>query len=192
MKPSMNERTLIERIGRLPKEITPRRDPWPEIAARIEPRTGRESRSARANDWMLKAVAASVLLVLLGGLLLGPPWSTSTRAPAGSATAERGGQPAEALRLKGVLAASEAEYRAAFREFIPVGESRASLPVKTVEMIESGWADLAATEGDLAEALREDPQNLFLNARMLELRARQLGFLKQLARLDRNSRRMTT
>jgi hypothetical protein len=58
-------------------------------------------------------------------------------------------------------------------------------------MIESDWAELTLTENFLVAALEENPGDRFLNDRMLELRARQLGFLKQLARLDKNSRRMT-
>jgi hypothetical protein len=93
--------------------------------------------------------------------------------------------------LPGFLAASEAEYLAAFREFIPLGHSRSVLPLQTVEKIEMGWADLVSTETALAAALEKHPNDPFLNERMLELRARQLGFLKQLATLDSSNRRMT-
>jgi hypothetical protein len=54
-----------------------------------------------------------------------------------------------------------------------------------------GWADLRTTEAALMAALEENPNNRFLNERMLELRARQLGFLKQLVSLDRKNRRLT-
>jgi hypothetical protein len=54
-----------------------------------------------------------------------------------------------------------------------------------------GWTDLRVTETALAVALEENPDDQFLNERMLELRARQLSFLKQLITLDRNNRRMT-
>ena len=47
------------------------------------------------------------------------------------------------------------------------------------------------TEAELAGALEANPNDEFLNGRMLELRSRQLGFLKQLAALDRNNRRLT-
>jgi hypothetical protein len=60
-----------------------------------------------------------------------------------------------------------------------------------VEKIERTWADLRITETALTGALEENPGDLFLNERMLELRARQLGFLKQLVTLDRNNRRLT-
>jgi hypothetical protein len=99
--------------------------------------------------------------------------------------------PATTVAAPGLLDAIDAEYLAAFREFINVGDSRDSLAPQTVEKIEMGWADLRVTETALVAALEENPENLFLNERMLELRARQLGFLKQLITLDRNNRRMT-
>ena len=91
----------------------------------------------------------------------------------------------------GLLAGSDAEYQAAFREFIPVGVSRDNLPAPTVEKIETGWADLMRAEAELNGALALNPDDPFLNNRMLELRSRQLSFLKQLAALDRNNRRLT-
>ena len=46
-------------------------------------------------------------------------------------------------------------------------------------------------ENALTAALEESPDNAFLAARMMELRARQLGFLQQLAALDQDYRRLT-
>lgn len=191
MKPRITEQELVRRLGELPREIRPNSDPWPEISARIESPSPAEISSASSGGWMLKAVAASVLLVFMAGLLLGPLRTKQPTGAVDTAAIEQTGLPAESFRLQGALAASESEYRAAFREFIPIGESRSSLPLKTIEMIESGWADMTDTETVLAAALEANPEDRFLSGRMLELRARQLGFLKQLARLDRNSRRMT-
>ena len=93
--------------------------------------------------------------------------------------------------MPSVLAASEAEYQAAFREFITVGQAHERIPTMTVEKIETGWADLRQVETALADALARNPDDAFLNSRMLELRARQLGFLRQLASLDHSNRRLT-
>ncbi|MDH3924947.1 MAG: hypothetical protein OET41_10080, partial [Xanthomonadales bacterium] len=91
----------------------------------------------------------------------------------------------------GILYAVDAEYQAAFREFISVSDSQSGLNAQTVEKLESTWADLRVAETALVAALQENPGDSFLNQRMLELRARQLGFLKQLVTLDRNNRRFT-
>ena len=90
-----------------------------------------------------------------------------------------------------MLSGSEAEYQAAFREFIATGESRETLPPLAVEKIETGWADLQRVESALSDALAQNPNDPFLNRRMLELRERQLGFLRQLAALDHSNRRLT-
>jgi hypothetical protein len=192
----MNEKELLNRLAELPRERRPDRDPWPEISARIE-RSGPGVGSVYSKrDWMFRAAAASVVLVFAAGLLLKPVWNTD---PSSSDRLSSQDQiaatdhdlPATTVGTPGLLDAIDAEYLAAFREFINVGGSRDSLAPKTVEKIEMGWADLRVTETALVAALEENPESLFLNERMLELRARQLGFLKQLITLDRNNRRMT-
>ena len=86
---------------------------------------------------------------------------------------------------------NEAEYQAAFREFVAIGESRERLEPLVVEQIESSWADMLRTENELSSALELNPNDPFLNMRMLELRERQLGFLRQIASLERKNRRLT-
>ena len=174
MSPSMNEKELLNRLAELPREISPGRDPWPEISARLE--SSGTGSALSAPRWMLQAVAASLVLVFAAGLLLKPLWNTG---------------PVEVAGTPGLLDTMDAEYLAAFQEFSNIGGSRGNLAPQTIEKIEMGWADLRVTETALAVALEENPGDLFLNERMLELRARQLGFLKQLITLDRNNRRMT-
>jgi hypothetical protein len=191
----MNEQELLKRLGALPGEISPRNDPWPEIHARISGEhaaglSGGDAARPHRRGWLPMA-AAAVLIAITAGLIFRPLQVGGPESAVDSAAMERAPRSHEALRLQGALAASEVEYQAAFREFIPVGDSRNNLPMQTIESIESGWAELVSTESVLAAALEENPENSFLNDRMFELRARQLGFLKQLAKLDRNNRRMT-
>jgi hypothetical protein len=137
-----------------------------------------------------------VLLALVAGLLLGPRLADRPGPESGngngigigmdSARADR-----EVPRLPANLAASEAEYQAAFREFITVGQARSNLSQQTIAQIETGWADLRAAENALEAALAANPDDRFLNNRMFELRARQLGFLQELAYLDQSNRRLT-
>jgi hypothetical protein len=189
----MNEKELLNRLAELPREMRPGRDPWPEISAAMD-RAGPATGSTHSPPgWFFKAAAASVVLVFAAGLLLKPIWDTSPlpsdkQGPVVMANPDGVNKTAA---TPGLLDAVDAEYLAAFREFINIGGSRDTLAPQTVEKIEMGWADLRVTESALAVALEENPGNLFLNERMLELRARQLGFLKQLITLDRNNRRMT-
>ncbi len=190
MSSRISEKELLSRIADLPREIRPGRDPWPEISERI-------SRSASAGEpgkfrrgWML-GVAASAILAVSAALLFGPVWMGTRDVPAGSLDRAGGAAQAQTSGLPAALAVSEAEYLAAFREFIAVGESRESLPRQVIEKIETGWTDLLDVESALATALAKNPHDPFLNNRMLELRARQLGFLQQLATLDSSNRRMS-
>ena len=191
MSSNMNEKELLERIAKLPREIEPDHDPWDRIAARLgdggaagSPASA--SPAARLGGWPVRAVAALAVLAV-AVVLLNPPAPVSTPA----ANSQAPGAAAVDRSMPSLVAASEAEYQAAFREFITVGRAHERIPSMTVEKIETGWADLRQVETALADALAQNPDDPFLNSRMLELRARQLGFLRQLASLDHSNRRLT-
>lgn len=191
MSPSMNEKELLSRLAELPREISPGRDPWPEISARIESSGTPTGSTHLAPGWLFKAVAASVVLVFTAGFLLKPLWNAGSESADSLVVAVNHDRPAEIAQIPGLLDTIDAEYLAAFHEFSNIGGSRGNLAPQTIEKIEMGWTDLRVTETALAIALEENPGDLFLNERMLELRARQFSFLKQLITLDRNNRRMT-
>jgi hypothetical protein len=182
----MNEKELLKNLADLPREICPEHDPWQEISARIGQSQPGSLAAHRPQRRILLAAAASVVLALVVGLLLKPTLTSGPLPSNQPDTVQVDNYPAP-----GFLFAVDAEYQAAFREFITVNDSRSDLNPETVEKIEMTWADLRVTETALAAALQENPGDLFLNERMLELRARQLGFLKQLVTLDRNNRRLT-
>ena len=74
----MNEKELLNRLAKLPREISPGRDPWPEISARLESIDTQANSTRSVPDWLFKAAAASVVLVFAAGLLLKPVWNTGT------------------------------------------------------------------------------------------------------------------
>jgi len=94
------------------------------------------------------------------------------------------------LRFCPALQAGEREYHAAFREFVSIGSSRAVLQTDTIESIKSSWHELQMAESALLAALQDYPENTYLNHKLLDLRAQQLGFMQQLAMLDQYSRRI--
>ncbi|MCU0988149.1 MAG: hypothetical protein MUE63_00790 [Xanthomonadales bacterium] len=181
----------------MPRDIRPGRDPWPEISARIAAFEAPSARAARLSQWSLPqwslmGAAASVALALALGWLLLSERAVAPDAPGGPNELAQTGVSHEAVSgLRASLTGSEAEYRAAFREFIPVGSARPNLSPQTLAVIETGWAELRQTETELTAALVMRPNDPFLNDRLLQLRARQLGFLQRLATLDLNDRRMT-
>lgn len=196
MSPRTSEKELLSRLANLPREISPGRDPWPGISAAIgRLAAGSGSAKSRTSRWFL-AAAASVLLAVSAGLVLKPLYEESAMSTDSLVSSDTVTSPVESnvyenASAPGMFNLVDAEYVAAFREFGNAGGSHGALAPQTVEKIEMGWADLRSTEEALAAALEQNPNDLFLNERMLELRARQLGFLKQLVSLDRNNRRLT-
>jgi hypothetical protein len=189
MSQRIEDQELLQRIAQLPREIQPQNDPWESISARIGQR---RAASSRGRAWALPAAAAATVALALVALSLLEPRGKELAAPATSPMLDATAAATGSQMFPVALASSESEYQAAFREFISVGRARPNLSQRTLETIETGWAELRAAENALARALEANPNDRFLNTRMLELRARQLGFLQQLASLDQSNRRLTT
>jgi hypothetical protein len=192
----MNEKELLARLAELPREKAPSRDPWPAISAAMETRSNERRVAKTGSSWWPTAAAAAVVLALAAGILLRPGLDNMNpvRGEPVASVSETAPNAAVAqpnARVSGMLDSLDAEYTAAFREFIGAGESRDVLAQQTVDKIEMGWADMRVAEEQLSAALEQNPGDLFLSERMMELRARQLGFLKQLVSLERNNRRLT-
>ena len=188
MNRGMDEKEWLQRIADLPREIAPRRDPWPDISARI----GSRARPGARSRWPWSVAAAVLLAVTAGWLFIQAPGvEDRPYAPRVAVEAPEPVPQAAAGALPAAVEASEVEYQAAFREFIPLGQAREGLQQQTVERLEAGWAELQHAEQALTAALTLSPGDPFLNGRMLELRARQLGFLRQLAALEQDYRRLT-
>jgi hypothetical protein len=190
MNRKLTEQDLLKRLEALPREISPEKDAWPAIEQKI----GAQSATYRqysSNRWWFRAAAACVAVAFAAGILLGRQWDTAPRLPQPESRLSSQAYAPQAEGLAGVLAASELEYQAAFREFVSVGESREYLQPQTVEKLDAGWQDLREAEAAMSKALRQNPGNAFLSAKLLELRSRQIDFLKQIAALDQNNRRNT-
>lgn len=186
MKQGLSEPELLHGLGALPREITPDGDAWPVIAQRIgqeDTPLGQQSSSR----WWRQAVAAGVAVIFVAGFLMGRQWDTAP------GLAQPGFERVNQTQAAwvGALTASELEYQAAFREFFSVGESWQKLPRQAAEKLTASWADLSAAESALTNALRDNPGNPFLSAKMLALWSRQLDFLQQIASLDQHNRRIT-
>lgn len=185
-KREITEAELVRELGQLPRRIEPGNDPWPEIEARI--RQHEIKGSARSVPWM--KLAAAVVLAFSVGIFLGQSWQSGPlSSQIGGQMARETDNPYQAPNLGGTLIGTELEYQAAFSEFTTIGESATSLKPATLEAIERDWQEMLDAEAALTTALEQYPNNPWLNKRMLELRDRQLGMLKQLAGMDRVSRR---
>ena len=190
MNQSHTEQEMLRNIGQLPRELAPVNDPWPEISARISTISGdRVASRAHANLWPF-AVAATVLLLVSMALIVGQPRNSSSTGNSPSyypASAELAQQYTDA----GTSAASEAEYRAAFREFMTSGAAHAVPLQHSMDAFAAGWSTMRQAEVELQAALNQQPDNLFLSAHMQALRARQLELLQQISAADMAARRNT-
>ncbi len=185
----MTEAELLRRLGELPKSVEPRQDPWPQIKGRIAATRAPVARTAPG--WL--QLAAAVAIALGVGIFLGRmvPVASTVDSPT-VATTQAAEQVAPMANFGAALAGSEREYQAAFSEFTKIGRSASELKPATLDAIQRDWQEMLDAESALSAALAQYPGNAWLNRRMLELRERQLAMLKQLAGLDRISRRTET
>ena len=177
----------VEGMRELPRSIEPGRDLWPDIEARLAPRASVAAPSSRR--WGLGAIAASVAMAFLAGLLLG------RQAPDGNAPLPAG-EPltlaeAAAPALAVALEATEREYRAAWKSFGPLGLAPTTLQPETLEALARSWQSMKEAENALLTALDEHPENPYLADKLLELRGQQLEFMRDMHMLEQNNRRET-
>lgn len=179
------ESELSQAISGLPREISPGRDLWPGISTQLAEPLAKPKTSRPGFSWQRQALAAALVIAFAAGILLGRQLGDST-GPEGPPLATDAN-----LALIGAMQASEREYQAAFRQFIPVGNFQSMLGPQAVDNIAGSWSEMQQAEAALLTALNEHPENTYLNQRLLGLRAQQLQFMKQLATLDQFSRRNT-
>ncbi|MDX1554530.1 MAG: hypothetical protein R3212_00735 [Xanthomonadales bacterium] len=185
----MTEAELLRQLGELPRRVAPRNDPWPQIERRI--RAERRAPAVGAPAWF--RLAAAVALALALGVFLGRNLAVAPQGPSAAMVPAQAGSSAETLPNFGAaVAGAELEYQAAFSEFVKIGRSASDLKPATLDAIQRDWQEMLDAESALSTALAQYPNNAWLNKRMLELRERQLAMLKQLAGLDRVSRRTET
>ena len=177
-------------IDELPRSIEPAHDLWPAISAALPERSSKDGpdQSTFRRGWGLGAVAASVAVAFLAGLLFGrqTPPSLLPEQTSGISMAE-----VAAPSMVAALEAVEMEYAAAYRGFRPLKLQPSVFEPQTADALRDSWAEMQQAEVALKRALDEHPENPFLSEKLLDLRAQQLEFMRQLHMLDQHSRRTT-
>lgn len=179
----MRETELQAAIESLPRSIKPSRDLWPAIEARIESGAERSYLRRTARTWQWPAMAAGVMLALATGILIGRGMDAGQAEPAEYPVAQ--------YAMAGGVQTAEREYQAAFRELVPLDYSGLSLDTEDPDALRKSWEDMLQAEAMLLSALQQYPDNIYLNEKLLDLRSRQLQFVKQLALLEQNDWRRT-
>jgi hypothetical protein len=103
--------------------------------------------------------------------------------PARTVSLEEAAAPALAAALRAV----EMEYAASYKGFMPLQTQASVMGLEHTQGLRESWETMQNTERALKAALAEHPDNLFLGAKLLTLRAQQLEFMRHLHMLDQNS-----
>ena len=143
-------RQLRQAVDRLPREVRPERDLWPEIAGRLDER----QRLERGAGWWRLAAA---VVVVAGGLLAAValrPEPSFTGTPV-AATAQGAGPAIAAVHMRqrdGVLHAHN--------DLVEVVARRGGhLDAVGAAALATGLADLEQAAADIEAALAENPSN---------------------------------
>jgi hypothetical protein len=179
----MKESELKGAIGSLPRSIGPPRDLWPGIEARLGAAEAPADEHGRWRGRQWPAMAAGVMLALAAGIIIG---RGMVEAPAGPDT-----YPVAQYAMAGGIETAEREYQAAFRELVPLDYSGLRLHGEEPDALRASWEDMLQAESAILSALEQHPSNSYLNEKLLDLRAQQLQFVKQLALLEQNDWRKT-
>ena len=174
-----------EGLDQLPGEMAPDQDLWPAISARLPERTD-AARTGGRRGWAPGAIAASVAVAFLAGILLGRQVQNDVP-PSDSLSIAEYGAPA----LNAALQAVELEYAASYKGFMPFLLEPVEMDGQTTDDLRASWAAMQEAELALKTALEEHPDNPFLGSKLLSLRAQQLEFMRQIHMLDQNSWRNT-
>lgn len=176
-------RRLVDSIAGLPDEIQPERDLWPDVEARLEPRSNLVRGRFREAERRWIAIAATVLAAV-GSLLiaytLGRQHSETTTVVARDATP---------LAVPAALsdtdfADAEAEFRSARDELLATLESRRdSLSPETRRVVDANLKVIDEAIERISSALVEDPLNPRLANQLASAYRRQIDLLQRANRI---------
>jgi anti-sigma factor RsiW len=173
-------RAVLAHAAALPREASPARDLWPEIAARIT-RRPRLLLLPRMPALARLGIAAAILIAVVSGAILarrqaGPAPSTAS-VPVTAQPVSLGGEPAHLLE-------AEREYDRATSELLAaLNARRETLSPATVAMVEQNLRTIDQALAQIRAALREDPASPELNHLLTSTHQKKLDVLQQVMRL---------
>jgi len=169
---------LDERLSRLPAEIPPARDLWPQIAARLESDDGRSGRPARGRAWRYMAAAAATVVVAVLAISVdrGGEAPSPSLVPAGTTVPMASTFGPDHTLGSGYLAA-----RAGLTEDLE--RSLAALSPETRAIVLQNLETIRRSAAEINAALGEDPANVLLQQQLLAAYQDELSVLANLQRV---------
>ena len=177
-------RRLLDQAAALPREIEPRRDLWPAIAARLEGEAGESEVPGRAAlSWrspVALAAAAAVLLAVATLVTQGGRVGTGVHGePAATAA-----QPAAAGDTAHVQQAESDYLRATGQLMDALNTRRGSLSPETLRAVDENLKTIDDALRQVRAALEKDPGNRQLTQMLASTHQKKLDLLLRLLRLS--------
>ena len=173
---------MVARTRALPRERTPGRDLWPEIARQLE-------RRSPARRWVVAALPAAAALLLVAGTLgprLWTPRSTVTGSQtAASGASDRPGAVATTVPVDPEAPlAEEQRYQEAVASLRAALQARrSSLSPATLEVVEHNLAVVDEALREIRRALRADPGNALLSQLLSSTNQQKVDVLQRMLEL---------
>lgn len=167
---------LLDAAAKLPQDIAPKRDLWPEIVAQLEPQSlqtdSAPSDWRRPMRWAASFTGAALAVLAAFAVMK----SRDVEQPAQVATTpgEAVTQPAEFLPIT-----QDPSYRAARAELLTSFEKQlAMLPPEDRAKVEQGLKDIQSGLHALNQALQRNPHNAALRRLVLGAYQRELEYMQ--------------
>ena len=180
---------LDARLGKLPLEVAPGRDLWPDIAARIEERAQPGASTTRRAAGLWQAAAAVVLVagssLLTASLLDRSVLMQQSAVPAVPANADAASDAAVAMPAAfGPAGQLDPEYVAARRQLTQVLDQRiAALPNSARAKLEFNLGEMRRAADEINAALAEQPGDPLLEELLLKTYQDELAVLSNISQL---------
>jgi predicted anti-sigma-YlaC factor YlaD len=161
-------RRLLAQASALPREQTPARDLWPEIAERLPSR-------GLGRRWIGLAAAAAIV-VSAATFLMTRARPVSEPGPTPILVTAAGESPA--------LAAAEEDFaRASAALLAALNEQKASLPPETIAGVEKNIVEIDRALVEVREALRRDPNNSSVTRMLASTHRKKVEILQRVLKL---------
>jgi anti-sigma factor RsiW len=178
-------RNLLVHAAALPRSVSPPRDLWPGIAARV----GGQRRGLswlRFDGWQPALAVAAAVVIALGAVLFGrsSPAPVHTVVIPGSTAGEARLRPA-AVETDPGLVAMEEEYQTAANALLEaLLERRDDLDPATLETVQRNLAVIDEAMAQIHRALAMDPNRPELGRKLVSMHRKRVEVLRQMVKLS--------